>query len=105
MVDGFTGRYAAAMASPPRLRLSIGANSGTKLLAFVVAAVMVATDLFFVLLSVMVVSDQIAKRAAGWPVTAAVLAVVLSIPVYVVSAVAYVMLGVLRTGLGWTAPR
>jgi hypothetical protein len=86
------------MASPPRLRLSIGANSGTKILAFVVAAVMVATDLFFVLLGVMVVSDQFAKRAAGWPVTAGALAVGFSIPIYVVSAVAYVMLGVLRTG-------
>ncbi|HEX8860372.1 MAG TPA: hypothetical protein VGC06_15030 [Actinomycetes bacterium] len=86
------------MASPQRLRLSIGANSGTKTLALVVAAAMVATDIFFVLLGAMVVSDQVAKRAHDWAVTAAVMFVGLSVAIYVVSAVAYVMLGVLRTG-------
>ncbi|HYT91334.1 MAG TPA: hypothetical protein VEL76_21660, partial [Gemmataceae bacterium] len=98
IVNGFTGHYAAAMASPPRLRLSIGANGGTKVFAFVVAAVTVATDLFLVLLGVMVVSDQFAKRAHDWALTAAVMFVGLSVAIYVVSAVAYVMLGVLRTG-------
>jgi hypothetical protein len=86
------------MASPPRLRLSIGANSGTKIFALVVAVAMIAADLFFVLLTVMVVSDQFAKRAHDWAVTAAVMFVGLSPAIYVVSAVAYVMLGVLRTG-------
>jgi hypothetical protein len=94
----FTGHYAAAMASPPRLRLSIGANSGTKIFAFVVAAVMVATDLFFVLLGVLVVSDQFAEGAHDWAVTAAVMFVGLSVAIYVVSAVGYVMLGVARIG-------
>jgi hypothetical protein len=86
------------MASPPRLRLSIGANSGTKTFAFVVASVMIATDIFFVLLGVMVVSDQVAERAHDWAVTAAVMFVLLAVPIYVVSAVAYVMLGVATTG-------
>jgi hypothetical protein len=86
------------MARPPRLRLAIGANSGTKSLALVVAAAMIATDIFFVLLGVMVVSDQVAERAHDWAVTAVVMFVVLAVPIYVVSAVAYVMLGVLRTG-------
>jgi hypothetical protein len=85
------------MAHPPRLRLSIGANSGTKVFAFVVAAAMIATDIFFVLLGVMVVSDQVAKRAHDWVVTAAVMLVLLSVPIYVVSVVAYAMLGVATT--------
>jgi hypothetical protein len=86
------------MASPPRLRLSIGANSGTKTFAFVVASLMIAADIFFVLLGVMVVNDQFAERARDWAVTAAVMFVLLAVPIYVVSAVAYVMLGVATTG-------
>ena len=86
------------MASPPRLRLSIGAHRATRVFAFVVAAVMVAADLFFVLLGVLVVSDQIAERAHDWVVTAAVMFVGLSPAIYVVSAVAFVMLGLLTTG-------
>jgi hypothetical protein len=86
------------MASPPRLRLSIGANRGTKSFALVVAAAMIATDIFFVLLGVMVVSDQVAVRAHDWAVTAAVMLVVLSVAIYVVSAVAYLMLPVATTG-------
>jgi hypothetical protein len=98
IVSGFTWHYAAAMASPPRLRLSIGANSGTRVFALVVAAVMIAADVFLVLLGVMVVSDQFAKRAHDWPVTAAVIAVGFSIAIYVASAVALAMLAVLTTG-------
>jgi hypothetical protein len=86
------------MASPPCLRLSIGANSSTKTFALVVAAAMIAADIFFVLFGVMVVSDQFAERAHDWVVTAAVMFVVLSVAIYVVSAVAYVMLGVATTG-------
>jgi hypothetical protein len=86
------------MASPPRLRLSIGANSGTKTVAFVVVSVMIAADIFFVLFGVMVVSDQFAERTHDWAVTATVAFVVLSVAIYVVSAVVYVMLGVLTTG-------
>jgi hypothetical protein len=86
------------MASPPRLRLSIGANSGTKIVALVVAAAMIAADIFLVLLGVLVVSDQVAERAHDWAVTAAVLFVLLAVPLYVVSAVGYVMLGVATTG-------
>jgi hypothetical protein len=55
-------------------------------------------DIFFVLFGVMVVSDQFAERAHDWAVTAAVVFVVLSVAIYVVSAVAYVMLGVATTG-------
>jgi hypothetical protein len=66
--------------------------------AFVVAAAMIAADIFFVLLGVVVVRDQVVKQADDWMVTAAVMAVGLAIGIYVVSAVAYVMLGVLRTG-------
>jgi hypothetical protein len=84
--------YAAAMARPSRLRLSIGANRGTKTFAVVVAAAMIATDIFFVLLGVAVVSDQFVKRAGSWVLTAAVMAVGLAVPIYVVSAVAYLML-------------
>lgn len=86
------------MASPPRLRLSIGANRGTKTFALVVAAAMIATDIFFVLLGVGVVSDQVAVRAHDWAVTAAVMLVVLAVAIYVVSAVAYLMLAVATTG-------
>jgi hypothetical protein len=98
IVTGFTWALRCRNGKPPRLRLSIGANSGTKIFALVVAAAMIATDIFFVLLGVMVVSDQFAERAHDWAVTAAVMFVVLSVPIYVVSAVAYVMLGVLTTG-------
>jgi hypothetical protein len=59
---------------------------------------MIAADIFFVLLGVMVVSDQFAERAHDWAVTAAVTFVVLAVAIYVVSAVAYVMLGVLTAG-------
>jgi hypothetical protein len=86
------------MARPPRLRLSIGASSGTKIFALVVATAMIAADIFLVLLGVLLVYDQIVKQADDWMVTAAVMAVGLSVPMYVVSAVAYVMLGVVRTG-------
>jgi hypothetical protein len=96
--NGFTWALGCRNGKPPRLRLSIGANLGTKIYALVVAAAMIAADIFFVLLAVMVVSDQFAKRAHDWAVTAAVMLVGLSVPVFVVSAVAYVMLGVLRTG-------
>ena len=85
------------MASRPRLRLSIGASRATRMFAFVVATLMIATGLFLVLLGVIVVSDQVAERARDWAVTAAVMFVGLSVAIYVVSAAAYVMLGVLTT--------
>jgi hypothetical protein len=98
IVNGFTWAIRWADGTPPRLRLSIGANSGTKIFALVVATAMIAADIFFVLLGVGLVSDQIVKQADDWMVTAAVITVGLSIPVYVVSAFAYVMLGVVTTG-------
>jgi hypothetical protein len=87
------------MARPKRLRLSLGPTSIQKGCAFLVAAVMVSTGIFLVTLMVVVVRNEVLKRADDWIVTAAVMLVVIIPGLYVLAAVTLVVLPRVTSGV------